>query len=68
VWTKEHLDYAAEVLTQVQAQINEGGQVLLEALLTGDTEKLDAILDSLVPFFPFFDQLFLQFQLIRCEL
>jgi hypothetical protein len=35
------------VLTQVQAQINEGGQVLLEALMTGDTEKLDAVLDSL---------------------
>ena len=47
VWTKQNLDYAAEVLTQVQAQINEGGQVLLEALMTGDTEKLDAVLDSL---------------------
>ena len=35
------------MLTQVQAQINEGGQVLLEALMTGDTEKLDAVLDSL---------------------
>ena len=47
VWTKQNLEYAAEVLTQVQAQINEGGQVLLEALMTGDTEKLDAVLDSL---------------------
>ena len=47
VWTKQNLDYAAQVLTQVQSQINEGGQVLLEALMTGNTEKLDAILDSL---------------------
>jgi hypothetical protein len=38
VWTKQNLEYAAEVLTQVQAQINEGGQVLLEALMTGDTD------------------------------
>jgi hypothetical protein len=35
------------VLTQVQAQINEGGQVLLKALVTGDTATLDAVLDSL---------------------
>jgi len=47
VWTKQNLEYAAEVLTQVQAQINEGGQVLLKALVTGDTATLDAVLDSL---------------------
>ncbi|MEM9645846.1 MAG: polymorphic toxin-type HINT domain-containing protein, partial [Planctomycetota bacterium] len=46
-WTKENLEYAADVLGEVQGLIKEGGDVLLNALLTGDTEQLEAILGSL---------------------
>ena len=47
VWTKQNLDYALDVMTQVQGIINEGGDALMQALLSGDSVQLDAILDSL---------------------